>query len=70
VLLVVDPEDAWHGWARAGRAFVGAFSLPQVLFISSYPSPRTTATLPGPLLAKLFSEADLLVRVRSFLGGR
>ena len=43
---------------------------PQVLFISGYPSPRTTATLPGPLLAKPFSEADPLVHVWSLLGGR
>jgi CheY-like chemotaxis protein len=40
---------------------------PQVLFISGYPSPPTIGALPGPLLAKPFSEADLLVRVRGLL---
>jgi two-component system cell cycle sensor histidine kinase/response regulator CckA len=40
-----------------------------VLFMSGYTSPRTGRRLPGPFLAKPFSQDELLSQVERLLNG-
>jgi two-component system, cell cycle sensor histidine kinase and response regulator CckA len=66
-LVITDLKMPGMGGRELAERLHQRSPAPQVLFISGYPSPRTTTGLPGPFLAKPFSEQDLLLRVRGLL---
>jgi two-component system cell cycle sensor histidine kinase/response regulator CckA len=66
-LVIADLKMPGMGGRELAERLYERSPAPQVLFISGYPSPLTVGALPGPFLAKPFSEGDLLVHVRGLL---
>jgi two-component system cell cycle sensor histidine kinase/response regulator CckA len=66
-LLVTDLKmPGMNGRELAERVRQRKPQLP-ILFISGYPSPRTTEALPGPILIKPFTEEELVRQVDRLL---